>query len=102
MSLERELVKEVIGRTTPIGEEEKLRATNLKKKFETAIRRGEADPKVNSLISATSNDAKAAVLVSIGDGMSDDEYRKFANDMVREKVISLAVVTKARILKNKK
>jgi len=96
----KQLVTDVIGK--PKSSEDVQRAKNLAKKFKVSVIRGRTDPNVNSLISATSNAAKAALMISITASMGASEIQRFESQMLKEGIISGDVVRKARYLKNAK
>ena len=64
------------------------------KKLNIAVIRGKADPQVNALISAVTNDAKAELLVTILSGMDKKEADDFTGEMLDEKIISNDVLDK--------
>lgn len=90
--IQRQLVKEIVPKQrTP---EEKTKATNLKKQFNIAILKGRADPDIDSLIYATTNDEKVALLGVIAGRMEAEQFSDFTRQMVKEKVISKDTLTR--------
>lgn len=92
--IQRQLVKDVIG--TPRTTEEKTKATNLEKQFKLGIQKGKADPNIDALIYAGTNDEKVQILNIIQKKMGADEFSNFAREMVREGVMSTEVLKKFR------
>lgn len=58
------------------------RARRLINKFRLGMTRGQGDPLINSLIDATSNAQKAAIIKDIRAGMTDEEYRAFKKEAI--------------------
>lgn len=69
-------------------------ASNTIKKLNTAIIRGKADPEVNALISAGSNEAKAEMLDAMLMEMKADEIQDFLSELLDQKIISADVLEK--------
>ena len=69
-------------------------ASNTIKKLNTAIIRGKADPEVNALISATSNEAKAELLDAMLMEMKADEIQTFLTELLDQKIITADVLEK--------
>jgi DNA polymerase III sliding clamp (beta) subunit (PCNA family) len=97
-ALERELVKEILGTTTPKSTEDKRQKTNIKKKFQVGILRGEADPNMNSLISSSTNAQKLELLKVLKRTISGEEYNELIKVAKDNKVISDDVYKKAKKL----
>lgn len=61
---------------------------SISKKINLGIVRGAADPVIDALFSATSNDQKIAVLLKAAETMTTDEMNKFLRETVRQGIIS--------------
>lgn len=90
---ERKLINDVFG-NPPYDSTTKAQITNTLKKFRILIVKGEADPKVNSLISATTNEEKYALLSEIYDTMDRGEFAKLRDTLLQEKIVSGEVFRK--------
>jgi len=91
--LERQLKKDVLELApADWGKAEKKRkSTDTEKKFRIAIIKGEADTDINSLIEANSNEQKLQLLRQIKSSMSDEEFLKLKNTVIKEKIVSKEV-----------
>ena len=87
----KDLVKEIMGEI-PTDSEGVAKANRLIKKFKLSFVRGGADPKVNALLSATSNDQKIAMLKIFREGMSKDDFVVFEKYLVENKIVSANVI----------
>ena len=90
---ERKLINDVFG-NPPYDSTTKAQITNTLKKFRISIVKGEADPKINSLISATTNEEKYALLSEIYDTMDKGEFAKLRDTLLQEKIVSGEVFRK--------
>ena len=58
-------------------------------KFKRSLKRGlNDDPRVNVLISSSSNDEKKAVLQEIRNDMNDSEFNTFRQGLIEDKIVS--------------
>lgn len=89
-SIERQLVKDVVGEP-PYKGTRKAKATNTAKKFRIAIIKGASDTNVTSLIYANTNVEKLALLREIKKDMSAPEFRKLKEMVIREGIVSKGV-----------
>jgi len=95
IQIEKQLVKDVVG-DPPYSAQDKTKATNTIKKFKIALIKGEADPLVNSLISATSNEQKEQLLREIKETMEEDKFRELVNGLLKEKIIGEDVIKRLK------
>ena len=86
-SMEKKLVNDIYGKP-PYDSSTKAQITNTVKKFRIGIVKGEADPKINSLISATTNREKLALLVEIERDMDGKEFAELRTKLIREGIVS--------------
>jgi hypothetical protein len=91
--IERDLINSVVPKITSSAD--KTKRTNTIKKYRIGIIRGKADPQVNALINATSNEAKVELLQSYKKDLGSG-YDEFVKDMLRQKVISSNVFSELR------
>lgn len=92
----KQLIKDVVG---PIqNSDDKRKRTNLIKKFEIALIKGQSNPLTNSIIDANTNDAKVQILLNAKETLGDG-FKDYVNTLYRNKVISVNVI---KILKSKK
>lgn len=82
----REIVNAVYADASKLEKAEK--AHRLEKTLKIALKRGEADPFVDQLLSATSNKQKAAILEAAKVSKGDADYQEWFADLRREKLIS--------------
>ena len=80
------------------GSEKDEKKNRIEKKIKLGIARGESDPIVDALFSATSNDQKLAVLARVRENMSSEDYKKFLKEANKEGVISDEVEKEAKKL----
>ena len=85
--IEKQLVKDVVGEM-PYRGARKAQVTNLVKQFRISLVKGKADPTINSLISAVSNEEKLELLKEVKPTLSKDEYKKLKNDLLQYKIVS--------------
>jgi hypothetical protein len=93
-ALELKLVRERFD-GEPKGDDETAAAKRLVTKFRTAVTKSGGDAVVNALMSAVSNAQKIEIIKEVRPDMTDDEYLKFKQQMIREKVASGEVFSKA-------
>ena len=93
--IEREVVREIVGKP-PYKAEEKAKATNTAKKFRFAVLRGEDDPNVNALLSATSNDQKKELLKNIRGRIDEEKFKGLTKMLLKEKIVSKQLMREFR------
>lgn len=86
-ALKRDMIREILGSTinTP---ELRRQKTNLEKRFDTLLIRGKADPKIDSLITAQSNEEKVALLTEFSGSMSKSDFEELRKFIIKNKVVS--------------
>jgi len=84
------LLEDVLGHM-PQNAKEEEKANALLKKFQISIERGKADPGINALISAVSNDEKMAVLMDLKETLSSQEFNDTVNTAINSRIISRAL-----------
>lgn len=92
-SVEQKMVTDLYGKP-PYDKSVKSKITNDIKKFRLGLVKGEADPYINSLISAQSNDEKYTLLVKIQSRMSGEEFKNLAKKLYSEKIVSASVLNR--------
>lgn len=85
--LERELIKEKFG-GLPNSPEEKNQSENLIKKFRMGVIRGISGAEIDSLVSASTNKEKIALLKLIKRKMSSEEFAILKSTALKEKIVS--------------
>lgn len=91
------MVEEALGHK-PANPDERKTANTLTDKFEKLVLRGKADPRVNALLSATSNDQKAALVDTYQKQMDSADFAELKTFLIKNRVVSPAVFTKVRNL----
>jgi hypothetical protein len=89
------MIEDIFGK--PLSEikgDDVTKANNSIKKLNMTIIKGRADPNVNALISAPTNDAKAELLVVILPSMKGKEASDFIKQLIDEKIITPDVLSK--------
>jgi hypothetical protein len=94
----RNQAKQIVDELYPDEKkDEQNRKKNLiEKKIKLGIARGGADPIVDALFSATSNDQKLSVLLRVKETMSEQDFKKFLNEANKEGIISDDVEKEAK------
>lgn len=64
------------------------KAITLEKTIKVSIRRGEADPYADQMLSASSNEQKKAIIMEAQDSMSAAEFQRWYDDLKKDKLIS--------------
>jgi hypothetical protein len=95
--IQKQLVKTVNGNDR--SPEAKVRGTNLEKQFKLGVMKNMADPNIDALIYAGTNDEKVQLLSIIKKGMDDKEFNTFTRLMIKEKVMSNDVLIKYKKIK---
>ena len=89
--LSQDLIMDVLGHAVS-SREEKLRANNIRKKFKISIEKGKADPKINAMISAVSNEEKVTLLRVYKEIMSEKDFEALRTELLKYKIISTNVL----------
>lgn len=89
--IEHAMVGEILGRQ-PQTESEATKARALVKKFKIARIRGFADPKIDVLTSANTNEQKLELLRTFKETMGRDEFVDLEKFVVSEKIVSPDVI----------
>ena len=97
-AIENELVQDIVG-GPPYSRTKKAKYTNILKKFNIAVIRGQNDPHVNALIDADTNDAKVQILKELQSRLSETEFTQVYNLARKQKIISDNVVKDFRRMK---
>ncbi len=88
------LVEEILG-GPPKSADDVTRAGNIVKKYQIGLQRGEADPNVNALINASTNDEKIQLVKEMKDRLSTAEFNKLRITSLKYKIASDEVFIKA-------
>lgn len=78
----------------PNTKEDIADAKSLVKKFQLTLRRGNADPNVSALVTASSNDVKLEILKKIQGDMDAVEFDALRTDLIQSKIVSGEVFNK--------
>lgn len=89
-AIKRDMIKQIYG-GFPNTPEERTQARNLEKRFDTLRIRGTADARVDSLITATSNEEKVALLLEYKKTMPAEDYAELKKFIIKNRVVSSAV-----------
>lgn len=89
-ALEDALIREAFD-GLPDTQREADRADRLAKKLRLAIKRGDSDANVVSLIDANTNAQKLELLKVIREDMTADEFEAFKRDLLENKIVSVNV-----------
>ena len=89
--LSQDLILDVLGHAVS-NREEKLKSVLLRKKFKISIEKGKADPKVNALISAVSNEEKVTLMRVYKEIMSEEDFVALRTELLKYKIISVNVL----------
>lgn len=88
----KDLITEALGGHTPKTKEENDYADKLMQKFTRALKRGlNDDPRVDAIISSTSNEQKRAILRTIQKDMTTEEFAKFRTGLLQDKIATPAL-----------
>lgn len=85
----RKLINDVVG--TVRTSDDKRKRTNLIKKFEISLARGQNDPLTNSIIDANTNDAKIQILLNAKKNLGSG-FKSYVNTLYKQKVLSVNVI----------
>ena len=91
VELTHDLISDVLGHAIS-SKEEKSKADRLIKKFKISIEKGKADPKINALISAVSNDEKVTLMRVYKEIMSEEDFVALRSELLKYKIISVNVL----------
>lgn len=94
-TLANAMVEEALGHK-PATPDERKQANTLKDRFNKLVLRGSVDPHIDSLIAATSNDQKAALLLQYQKTLSAADYASLKAFVIKERIASPAVFTKMK------
>ena len=100
-ALKRQMVKDIIGDKV-ITKEDRQKKASLEKRFTTLIIRGSADPKVDMLVTAQSNDEKVALLTEYQKTMSKEKFEDLRRFIIKNKVVSSDAYRQFIVNSNKK
>lgn len=100
-ALKRQMVKDIIGDKV-ITKEDRQKKSSLEKRFTTLIIRGSADPKVDMLVTAQSNDEKVALLTEYQKTMSKEKFEDLRRFIIKNKVVSSDAYRQFIVNSNKK
>lgn len=85
--LKRDMINEIIGDKI-VSKEDRQKKSTLEKRFTTLLIRGEADPKVDLLVTAQSNEEKVALLTEYQKTMSKEKFEELRRFIIKNKVVS--------------
>lgn len=91
VELANDLIADVLGHA-PRGKDEMTKAKAIRKKFTIAIEKGKADPKINAMISAQSNEEKTTLMRVYKETMSEKDFSDLRSELLRLKIISTDVI----------
>lgn len=84
------MIQEVYG-GFPKTPEDRTQARNLEKRFDTLRLRGSADPYLDALITAQSNEEKVTLLKEYEKTMTPTEFADLKRFIIKNRVVSSAV-----------
>lgn len=85
--LKRDMINEIIGNKI-VSKEDRQKKSTLEKRFTTLLIRGEADPKVDLLVTAQSNEEKVALLTEYQKTMTKEKFEELRRFIIKNKVVS--------------
>lgn len=100
-AIKKQMIKDILGdkiNTKDLRDKK----NSLEKRFTTLIIRGEADPKVDALVTAQSNDEKVALLTEYQKTMSKSEFEDLRKFIIKNRVVSSQAYRDFIVNKNKK
>lgn len=100
-ALKRQMVKDIIGDKIVTPQDRQKKST-LEKRFATLLIRGEADPRVDMLVTAQSNEEKVALLTEYQDSMSKEKFEELRRFVIKNKVVSSEAYRQFIVNNNKK
>lgn len=90
-----QMVEEALGHK-PSTPDERKDANTLEDKFKKMVLRGKSDARTNALLSATSNDQKAALVALYETQMDPKEFTELKAFLIKNRIVSPAVFTQVR------
>lgn len=87
-----QMATEKFGHASPSSKEEADAYKRLKQNLIEGVKKGGGDPVVKSLIYATSNNEKIAIIKAQRARMSDTEYAIFKNNLLSEKIVTARTI----------
>lgn len=88
-----QLIKEALGGHLPTNEDEQAISDRLKVKFKRQMKRGIADdPRVVSIIDATTNKQRTEIIKSIKADMTPEEFATFKKGLIEDNVVKSALL----------
>lgn len=86
--LKKEMIKEMFGGELPKTKEDREKAQRFEKRFDTLKIRGTADARVDSLITAQSNEEKVALLIEYSKTMKASDFEELKKFIIKNRVVS--------------
>lgn len=89
-AIKHEMIKQIYG-GQPKTPEDRTQARAYEKRFDTLRLRGTADPRLDALLTAQSNDEKVALLKEYKKSMSTNDFNDLKRFIITNRVVSSAV-----------
>lgn len=86
--LKREMIKEMFDGEMPKTKEDREKAQRFEKRFDTLKIRGSADARIDSLITAQSNEEKVALLIEYSKTMKESDFEELRKFIIKNRVVS--------------
>lgn len=94
-NLAQDMLDEAFNGKTPTTDDEIKTAKRLVDKFAESIKKGGGSPYITSLIDATSNNEKEALVRQARNQLTTDDYKNFVKQALEQKLVSETVVKNA-------
>lgn len=86
--LKREMIKELFDGEMPKTKEDRQKAQSYERRFDTLKIRGSADARIDSLITAQSNEEKVALLIEYSKTMKESDFEELRKFIIKNRVVS--------------
>ena len=87
------MIKEIYG-GLPKTPEDRQQARSYERRFDILRLRGDADPRVDALLVAGSNEEKAVLLKKFSEDMSASEFNNLKQFIIRNRIVSSGVMSR--------
>lgn len=87
-AIKREMIKTMFGGEIPRTKEDRLKAKSFERRFDTLKLRGSADPRVDALVTAQSNEEKVALLTEYSKTMTKENFEELKKFIIKNRIVS--------------